>query len=253
MIKAILIDDEKFCVEVLEELIREHCRMLEVVSTCSSGEEGISAIQQYQPDLIFLDIEMPRMSGFDMLEKLLPFHFDVILTTAYDQYAIRAIKYTALDYLLKPIDSEDLKMAVDKYIHPRTQHNYSAQLELLKDNMKQLHQPQFQRIAIPTIEGLILLPVNDILFCEANSSYTILHLNKSEKIVSAKTLKEYEEILAPHGFFRVHHSHLVNLNHVQKYVRGDGGYVIMSNQSTIGVSRNKKESFLLRLQQNNKY
>jgi two-component system LytT family response regulator len=144
-------------------------------------------------------------------------------------------------------------MAVDKYIHPRTQHNYSAQLELLKDNMKQLHQPLFQRIAIPTIEGLILLPVNDILFCEANSSYTILHLNKSEKIVSAKTLKEYEEILAPHGFFRVHHSHLVNLNHVQKYVRGDGGYVIMSNQSTIGVSRNKKESFLLRLQQNNKY
>ena len=253
MIKAIIIDDEKYCVEVLEELISEHCKLLSVVSSCSSGDEGIISIQQHQPDLIFLDIEMPRMSGFDMLEKLQPFHFDVIFTTAYDQYAIRAFKYTALDYLLKPIDTEDLKNAVDKYLHPRTHHNYAAQLELLKESMKQLHQPHLQRIAIPTIEGLILLPVSDILFCEANSSYTILHLHKSEKIVSAKTLKEYEEVLEPHGFFRVHHSHLVNLNHIQKYVRGDGGYVIMSDHSTITVSRNKKESFLIRLQHSNKY
>src|ERR1700694_3905112 len=140
MIKSIIIDDEKYCVEVLEELISEHCKLLSVSSCCSSGDEGIISIQKYQPDLIFLDIEMPRMSGFDMLEKLQPFHFDVIFTTAYDQYAIRAFKYTALDYLLKPIDTEDLKKAVEKYLHPRTHHNYAAQLELLKDSMKQLQQ-----------------------------------------------------------------------------------------------------------------
>jgi two-component system LytT family response regulator len=248
MTRAIIIDDEKFCIEVLEELISTHCPEIKVCATCQSGEEGIAAINLNQPDLIFLDIEMPRMNGFDMLKKLLPFHFDVIFTTAYDNYAIRAFKYSALDYLLKPIDAEDLKSAVEKYLHPRAQRNYSAQIDLLIENIKHFNPSLIHRIAIPTVEGLIMLPISDIIYCEANSSYTIIHLVKKEKIVSAKTLKEYEELLEAHNFFRVHNSHLINLSFVQKYVKGDGGYVIMSDQSTIGVSRSRRESFVARLQ-----
>lgn len=248
MVKAIIVDDEKFCIEVLEELLAAHCPEIEVVSSCQSAEDGMVSIRNHQPEIVFLDIEMPRMNGFDMLKKLLPFHFDVIFTTAYDNYAIRAFKYSALDYLLKPIDSDDLKAAVEKYRHPKTQRNYSAQIDLLVENIRQLNPSLIHRIAIPTVEGLIMLPIKDIIYCEANSSYTIIHLVKKEKIVSAKTLKEYEEILEAHNFFRVHNSHLINLNYVEKYVKGDGGYVIMSDESTIGVSRGRKESFVARLQ-----
>jgi len=248
MVKAIIVDDEKFCIEVLEELLGIHCPSINVIATCQSAEEGMDAARSHEPDLLFLDIEMPRMNGFDMLKKLLPFHFDVIFTTAYDNYAIRAFKYSALDYLLKPIDADDLKAAVEKYMHPKAQRNYSAQLDLLVENIRQMNPSLIHRIAIPTVEGLIMLPIKDILYCEANSSYTIIHLVKKEKIVSAKTLKEYEELLEPHNFFRVHNSHLINLNFVEKYVKGDGGYVIMTDKSTIGVSRGRKESFVARLQ-----
>ena len=248
MVRAIIIDDEKFCIEVLEELLAAHCQQIKIIATCQSAEEGMEAIHEHVPDLVFLDIEMPRMNGFDMLKKLLPFHFDVIFTTAYDNYAIRAFKYSALDYLLKPIDADDLKSAVEKYMNPKTQRNYSAQLDLLVENIRQLNPSLIHRIAIPTVEGLIMLPIKDIIYCEANSSYTIIHLVKKEKIVSAKTLKEYEEILEAHNFFRVHNSPLINLNFVEKYVKGDGGYVIMTDQSTIGVSRGRKDSFVARLQ-----
>ena len=248
MVRAIIVDDEKFCIEVLEELLAIHCPLVQVVATCQSAEEGMEAARKHEPDLVFLDIEMPRMNGFDMLKKLLPFHFDVIFTTAYDNYAIRAFKYSALDYLLKPIDADDLKAAVEKYMHPKAQRNYSAQLDLLVENIRQMNPSLIHRIAIPTVEGLIMLPIKDIIYCEANSSYTIIHLVKKEKIVSAKTLKEYEELLEAHNFYRVHNSHLINLSFVEKYVKGDGGYVIMTDQSTIGVSRGRKESFVARLQ-----
>jgi len=248
MVRAIIVDDEKFCIEVLEELLATHCPLIQVVATCQSAEEGMEAARNHEPDLLFLDIEIPRINGFDMLKKLLPFHFDVIFTTAYDNYAIRAFKYSALDYLLKPIDADDLKAAVEKYIHPKAQRNYSAQLDLLVENIRQMNPSLIHRIAIPTVEGLIMLPIKDIIYCEANSSYTIIHLVKKEKIVSAKTLKEYEELLEAHNFYRVHNSHLINLNFVEKYVKGDGGYVIMTDQSTIGVSRGRKESFVARLQ-----
>lgn len=248
MTKVIIIDDEKFCIEVMEELIREYCPMLDVVAVCQSGEEGIRAIYEHKPDLIFLDIEMPRMSGFDMLEKLLPFRFDVIFTTAYDNYAIRAFKYSAMDYLLKPVAAGDLKEAIEKYLHPRQASNYPVQLGLLKENMKLINPAHIQRIAIPTPEGLTMQPIGDILYCEASSSYTILHLIKGAKIVSAKTLKEYEELLEAHRFFRVHHSHVVNLNYVEKYIKGDGGQLILSNGISIPVSRSRKDMVVGQLQ-----
>jgi two-component system, LytTR family, response regulator len=248
MKKAIIIDDELFCIEVMEELVKEHCPLLEIVGTARSGEEGIEQIKKHEPDLVFLDIEMPRMGGFDMLEKLLPFHFDVIFTTAYDNYAIRAFKYSAMDYLLKPIDATDLKNAVEKYLNSKPQANYTEQFNLLKENIKQIDPAHIRRIAIPTTEGLIMQPINDILYCEASSSYTILHLASKTKIVSAKTLKEYEELLEIHGFYRIHHSHLINLNFVEKYIKGDGGYIVMTNNVEIAVSRSKKDAFLTKLQ-----
>lgn len=248
MTRVIIIDDEKFCIEVLEELIKEYCPMLEVVGVCHGAEDGIKKINELNPELIFLDIEMPRMSGFDMLEKLLPFRFDVIFTTAYDNYAIRAFKYSAMDYLLKPVAAEDLKQAVEKYLHPRQSNNYPVQLGLLKENIKLINPAHIQRIAIPTTEGLNMQPINDILYCEASSSYTIFHLSKGGKIVSAKTLKEYEELLEPHNFFRIHHSHVVNLNYVEKYIKGDGGFVLLSNGAEVAVSRSRKDVVLERLQ-----
>lgn len=222
--------------------------MLEVVGVCHGAEDGIKKISELNPELIFLDIEMPRMSGFDMLEKLLPFRFDVIFTTAYDNYAIRAFKYSAMDYLLKPVAAEDLKQAVEKYLHPRQSNNYPVQLGLLKENIKLINPAHIQRIAIPTTEGLNMQPINDILYCEASSSYTIFHLSKGGKIVSAKTLKEYEELLEPHNFFRIHHSHMVNLNYVEKYIKGDGGFVLLSNGAEVAVSRSRKDVVLERLQ-----
>jgi two-component system LytT family response regulator len=248
MKKIIIIDDEHFCIEVMEELIKEHCPLLQIAGTARSGEEGIEMIKKHEPDLVFLDIEMPRMGGFDMLEKLLPFHFDVIFTTAYDNYAIRAFKYSAMDYLLKPIDAGDLKQAVEKYLHAKPVVNYTEQFNLLKENIRQIDPAHIRRIAIATNEGLIMQPINDILYCEASSSYTIIHLMNKSKIVSAKTLKEYEEMLEPHSFYRVHHSHLVNMNFVEKYIRGDGGYIIMSDGTEIGVSRSKKDAFVNKLQ-----
>jgi two-component system, LytTR family, response regulator len=248
MKKVIIVDDELFCIEVMEELIKEHCPLLEIVGTARSGEEGIQQIKKHNPDLVFLDIEMPRMGGFDMLEKLLPFQFDVIFTTAYDNYAIRAFKYSAMDYLLKPIDAADLKQAIEKYLQVRPVANYAEQFNLLKENIRQIDPAHIRRIAIPTTEGLIMQPINEILYCEASSSYTLLHLSSKAKIISAKTLKEYEELLEPHGFYRVHHSHLINLNFVEKYIKGDGGYIIMSDKVEIAVSRSKKDAFLNRLQ-----
>lgn len=247
MTSVIIIDDEKFCIEVLEELIKEYCPMLNVVATCQGGEEGIKAITSHQPDLIFLDIEMPRMSGFDMLERLLPFRFDVIFTTAYDNYAVRAFKYSAMDYLLKPVDASDLKEAVEKFLHPRQSHNYPVQLSLLRENIKLINPAHIQKIAIPTTEGLTMQPINEILYCEASSSYTIFHLVKGSRIVSARTLKEYEELLEPHNFFRVHHSHVVNLNYVEKYIKGDGGMLLLSNGAAIAVSRSRKDMVVERL------
>ncbi|MBL7726772.1 MAG: response regulator transcription factor [Dinghuibacter sp.] len=248
MIRAIIIDDEQFCIEVLEELLKEHCPLVQVIGTAQSGEDGLALLQQHEPDLIFLDIEMPRMSGFDFLEKLLPVHFDVIFTTAYDNYAIRAFKYSAMDYLLKPIDAADLKQAIEKYRSPHNKNNFPVQLSLLKENIRLDNPAQIRRLAIATLEGIIMQPVKDIYYCEASSSYTILHLAKNARIVSAKTLKEYEELLEHHGFFRVHHSHLVNLDYVEKYIKGDGGYLILSNGTQIPVSRSRKEALVYRLQ-----
>lgn len=247
MIKAILIDDEVHCLETLSILLKEYCPQIAVVDQCRSAKKGLEAIDKNKPDLVFLDIEMPAMNGFELLEQFQEIPFAVIFTTSYDQYAIKAIRFSALDYLLKPIDPKELIVAVQKVqtqkVLPSTE-----QFQML---LKQVHQKGsgFQKVAIPTTEGFELISSDHIIHCEADDNYTHLYLKNKVKITACRTLKEMEEQLEDFSFFiRVHHSYLVNLNEVIKYVRGEGGYLILTDGSTVNVSRSRKENLLKKLQ-----
>jgi two-component system, LytTR family, response regulator len=248
MKKAIIIDDELFCIEVMEELLKAHEHQIQIVATARSAQEGFEKINALKPDIVFLDIEMPKMTGFELLEKFATHNFTVVFTTAYDSHAIKAVKYSAIDYLLKPIDAGDLKNAINRFLATSENTNYTEQILLLKENMKYLNPAYIQRIAIPTTEALLMQPIADIVMCEASSSYTIIHTQNKPKITTAKTLKEYEEILEHHDFLRIHNSYLVNLNYVDKYIRGDGGTLMLSSGIELPVSRSKKDSLLNRLQ-----
>ena len=204
--------------------------------------EGIGLIEKYKPQLVFLDIEMPKMNGFEMLNVIKEKNFQVIFTTAYDQYAIKAIKYAAFDYLLKPIDIEELKTAVAKIADKETSET-KKQVELLQQNM-QHPKKQLNKLAVPTLDGLLFYDINDIIHLEANSNYTQIFFNNQTKILASKTLKDFEELLPQDIFFRVHHSHLINLNYIKKYIKGDGGQIELQNGTCVDVSRRKKDEFL---------
>jgi two-component system LytT family response regulator len=244
MLKAIIIDDEPYCCETIVTLLEDNAEV-EIAAVCHSAAEGLIAIRKYLPDLIFLDVEMPRMNGFEMLEQLPAVNFEIIFTTSYDQYALKAIRFSAIDYLLKPVDSEELQKAIQKVIH-RSQKPIAQQLEIL---MQKIHQPStpINKIAMPTMEGLQMIPVESIISCESDSNYTILLLKGNKKIIVSRTLKEIEELLEEHSFIRVHRCYLANMNEVEKYVKGEGGYLIMSDGTTIDVARNKKEALLKKL------
>lgn len=236
-------DDESDCSEALVLLLEKSCQQVEVVATCNSGAAALEEITSQKPDLVFLDIEMPHMNGFQLLEKLPSIEFDIVFTTSYDQYAIKAIRFSAMDYLLKPVDREELKNAVEK-VSRRHQPPLPQQLEIL---LQRLHQPTASKIAIPTMEGLQMIPVESIINCTSDSNYTTLHLKGRQKIIASRTLKEIEEMLDGFSFLRVHQSSLVNLNEINKYVRGEGGYLLMSDGSSVDVARSRKESLLAKL------
>ena len=247
MIKAILIDDELHCLETLSILLKEYCPQVNVLEQCRSARKGLEAIQKHKPELVFLDIEMPAMNGFEMLEQFHQIPFAVIFTTSYDQYAIKAIRFSALDYLLKPIDPKELNLAVQK-VQTQKMLPSSEQFEML---LKQVHHKGsgFQKIAIPTVEGFELIPAEQIVHCKADDNYTHLFLKDKSRITACRSLKEMEEQLQDFSFFiRVHHSYLVNLNEVTKYVRGEGGYLILTDNTTINVSRSRKDMLLKKLQ-----
>lgn len=243
MIKAILIDDEVHCLETLDMLLREYCPQVAIMDQCRSAKKGLEAIEKVKPELVFLDIEMPAMNGFEMLEQFPEIPFAVVFTTSYDQYAIKAIHFSALDYLLKPIDPKELIVAVQKIQTQKTLPS-AEQFEML---LKQVHHKGngFHKIAIPTVEGFELILADQIIHCEADDNYTHLYLKNKIKITACRTLKEMEEQLHDFSFFvRVHHSYLVNLNEVSKYIRGEGGYLIMTTGVTVNVSRSRKESLM---------
>ncbi|MEP7375855.1 MAG: LytTR family DNA-binding domain-containing protein [Chitinophagaceae bacterium] len=243
MIKAIIIDDEVHCLDTLSILLNDYCPQVEVMQRCGSAKDGLVAIEKHQPVLVFLDIEMPIMNGFELLEMFPELPFFVIFTTSYDQYAIKAIRFSALDYLLKPIDPKELVTAIHK-IQIQKQLPSAEQFQML---MSQINHKEtgFHKIAVPTSEGFELIPADQVISCEADDNYTYLFLKNKNKITACRTLKEMEEQLQDFNFFvRVHHSYMVNLNEVTKYIRGEGGYLIMSDGSTINVSRSRKESLL---------
>jgi two-component system, LytTR family, response regulator len=248
MITATIVDDEAYSCEALATLLERYCTDVKLLDICYSASAALQSIQQKKPDILFLDIEMPHMNGFQMLEKLPEINFELIFTTSYDMYAIKAIRFSALDYLLKPVDSEELQAAVGKALK-RLTHPLPQQIESL---LQKLKQPTItlNKVAIPTMEGLQMVPVETIISCSSDGNYTVLLLKGNTKIIASRTLKDIEEMLEDYSFTRVHHSYLVNLNEVEKFVRGEGGYLIMSDKSMIDVSRSRKEILLKKLQPN---
>lgn len=243
MIRCILIDDEKNALEMMEWLLKTYCPDVEIVAMCNSSELGVEAIRQHRPDLVFLDIEMPKMNGFDMLEKFDKLFFEVVFCTAYDQFAIKAFKYSALNYLLKPVDPDDLKATIQR-INEKKSTPSREQFDLLLQNMKQREKSTPQRIALTTGDGLIFVPTADIIYCEAESNYTNVVLTGGKKILVSKVLKEIDEVLSGPDFYRVHSSFLININRIKKLVRGDGGYIVMDNDANVSISRSKRQEFM---------
>jgi len=246
MIRAILVDDEVHSLDALSILLSDFCPQVEVVAKCASPQMALEVIKSQNPDLLFLDIEMPGLNGFELLEKLGDISFKVVFTTSYDQYGIKAIKFSALDYLLKPIDPQELIAAVNKAQSERRSPT-PAQYEYLLSQIQNREQ-QFHKLALPTSEGYALISVDQIVFCEANDNYTHFHLHNGKTTTACRTLKEVEEQLSEFPFLvRVHHSYLVNLNQIARYVRGEGGYLVMHDGTSINVSRSRKELLLKKI------
>jgi two-component system LytT family response regulator len=245
MITATIVDDEPYCCESLAALLEKYCPDVKILDICYSAASALQSIREQKPEVLFLDIEMPHMNGFELLEKLPAINFKLIFTTSYDQYAIKAIHFSALDYLLKPIDREELQRALQKVLN-NVANPLPQQIEIL---LQKLQHPtvSINKIAIPTMEGLQMILVDSIISCSADSNYTILFLKNKQKITASRTLKEIEEMLDDYSFARVHHSFLVNLNEVEKYIKGEGGYLLMSDGTTIDVSRSRKEILLKKL------
>jgi two-component system LytT family response regulator len=241
MLTTILIDDEKNSLEALQMEIQLNCPSIDVVATCRGSEQGLKAIQQYKPDLVFLDIQMPEMNGFEMLQTLPEVDFDVIFVTAYDTYPMQAIKVSALDYLLKPVDGLELKRAVDKVEKSQTLRQSKARVEFLLTNLQQEGGHGFSKIALPTMKGLDFVSIDEILYCMADGNYTIIHTVTHEKYVITRTLTEFEEMLSNPMFFRTHKSYLINLHFIKQYVKGSGGEIILKDGTSIQVARARKE------------
>ncbi|MBT1698084.1 LytTR family DNA-binding domain-containing protein [Fulvivirgaceae bacterium PWU4] len=246
MLKSIIIDDELKSRESLKKLLLTYCpEATEVNATCQNITEGMEAIYRFRPDIVFLDVQMQGETGFDLLTKFKRVDFEVIFTTAHAEYALQAIKFSAIDYLLKPVDIEDLRNAIAK-VERKQNANIAFRMQHLLQNLKVSNKESY-KLALPTAEGLTFISVSQITYCKASGNYTEIFMTGGTKYLVCRQLKEYDDLLFEHDFFRIHHSYLINLNHVKNYVKGDGGYVVMTDDATIDVSRRKKESFLDRI------
>ncbi len=249
MLTTIIVDDEIQSRETLERMLINFCPDVQILGKAPSVAEAVPLIDDQQPDLVFLDIEMPGGNGFTLLEHYEEFPFEVIFTTAHDLYAINAIKFAALDYLLKPVNIKELQEAVkraEKKIGGKEKEDRQQKMEALKANLTQSDK-KFNKIALPTSEGIDFIEVEDIIRVEAERSYSNFHLKGRKKIMVSKPLSEYESLLEECNFFRTHKSHMINLDHLKKYVKGKGGYVIMEDDSHVDVSVRRKESLLQRI------
>ena len=239
MISAIIVDDEKANRNSLKKLIRENCPELQVIDEAGSASEAFHLIKLNNPQLVFLDIELSEQSAFDLLKKFDEVSFKIIFVTAYSHYAIKAIKFSAIDYLLKPVEASDLVIAVNK---ASNEINYNHQNHY-KGFVENLQSVKTHKLAVPISNGLVFLSTEEIIRLEADINYTYIFSN-GQKYTAAKSIKEYESLLNEHNFFRVHKSHLINLNHVKQFNRADGFFVQMSDGSSVEISRRKKDEFV---------
>jgi two-component system, LytTR family, response regulator len=247
--KAILVDDEPDGIKTLQKMLERHCPFVHIAATCSNAVSAREQIELHKPDILFLDIQMPGKSGLEMIAELPDKNFEIIFVTAHNEYMLQALQYSAADYLLKPVDEDRLIEAVQRAEKRLLDGKKEEWTENLLYNLNNKGNPAEMRLTLPTLKGFIILKLDDILYCEAERSYTVFHLVDKKTVTVSKPLIEYENILDSTHFFRVHKSFLINLRHVKEYQRGEGGIVIMSNGAEIEVSRRKKEQFLEKIKE----
>lgn len=242
-LKAILVDDEQDSRQILSNYLTKYCPNVELLDECKNIQEGLNAIGRFNPDLVFLDIEMPYGTGFDLLEQVEDITFETVFVTAYDNYAIQALNMSAAYYLLKPIDIDELVVAVDKISAEKSQNTDSFHVQVLLDNIKQ-ENDRPKKIMLPTFEGFEIISIDQIIYCEADDNFTKFHLKEGKQLLISKTLKHFEELLPKTKFVRIHRSSLINTDYVVRYTKGKGGYVTMENNIELEVSPKKKPQFL---------
>jgi two-component system LytT family response regulator len=243
--RVIIVDDEITSSQVLEELIKHYLPQLTVVAVCNKPVDAISKLSTLHPDIVFMDIELPGMSGFEILEKINNINFEVIFTTAHIQYGIKAIQFSAIDYLLKPINVEELKQAVVRVQDYRELSNPLEKIKNLFENVRLLNNNDpFNKIAFPTSDGLKFIYLDQIIRCMASNNYTHIYLTNHEKLLISKSLKDVENILPSNNFCRIHNSHLVNLKYIRKLIKGDTNTLVMNDDTELEVSRRKKEELV---------
>lgn len=242
MLRTLIIDDEAHIRDTLISLLKDYCPQVKVVGEANSVASGVKLIRNKIPDLILLDIKMDDGSGFDLLQRFDSIKFKIIFITAYEKHAIEAFKFSAVDYLMKPVNPEKLAEAIVR-AEKLVQQTFLKQLDALKENMNPLI-TQNKKIVVKTLDNIYLLNTRDIIHCQSDDCYTVIDSFGEEKIIVSKVLKEYDELLTNHGFFRVHRSHLVNLQHIKRFEKQEGGYVVMSNDQKIPVSSRARERLL---------
>jgi two-component system LytT family response regulator len=246
VIRTVLVDDENNSIKVLQKLLQEYCPQVTVVGTADGVETGADVILFVRPDLVILDIEMAQGNAFDLLNQLQPLSFQVIFVTAFDNYALRAFKYSAVDYLLKPVNIRDLCTAVERVSDKFEEKSVIGRMTALLQNLSGVQQLD-QKVAIPTLNGFLFITLREIIRLEAKASYTVIYLTNKEEIIATRSIKDYEDLLPEAFFCRIHSSHIINMQKIQKYQKGRGGYVTMEDNSTIEVASRRRDEFMQRL------
>jgi two-component system LytT family response regulator len=253
MINAIIIDDEKLSRNTLKKLLELYCPSVHVIAECESADDARDKVAVLKPELVFLDVAMPVKNGIDFLKELDEINFEVIFVTAHDKYILQAIRLAAVDYLQKPVDEQQLITAVSNAAKRINNKAINQQVKTLIHNMHPRSSQQEMQLCIPGIKGFQVISLNDIIYCEAENTYTFIHLRDNKKILASRPLMDYEILLQDSLFFRIHKSTLVNMKHIKEYQKGEGGFVVMSFGKTLEVSRRKKEAFVLKMKEVFKY
>ena len=244
MFKTIIVEDEEKYTRILKKMLQENCPQIEIVGEASDIESAFELINETNPDLVLLDIVLPNGTAFDLLDRLMPINFEIIFITSYDSYSFKAIKYSALDYLLKPVNIKELQTATKKAIKKISGKYINQQLDLLMSNIKTVQNNKNHKLAVPTVEGFVFILMIDIIRCEAKGTYTYIYTKNKDIIISSKNIKEYEEILPKLNFFRIHNSHLINTDRILRYNKGRGGTVTMEDGTQIEVASRRRSDFL---------